>query len=375
MASVLEEHIEYLTLPGRNALYAEAIGHVVKSGDVVVDLGCGVGVLGLMCLKAGAARVYGIDHSDAIELARETVAKAGLTDRYHCLRGSTFQVELPEKADLIICDHIGFFGIDYGIVAMLEDARRRFLKPGGAVVPGALGLIVAGVGSAGCHEVADRWMLEPVPQEFHWLREYAVNTKHRHLFAADDICTDVADLGTIALDQDVAEALAFDCMLTAGSSGMFDGLACWFTANLAGEVWMTNSPLDANSIGRNQAFLPVREPFAVEPGDRIAVKVQIRHADDTITWTVTAPDGVRQRLSSWNSRILRAEDLRRDTGAPLALTPSGRATSTILGLVDGQRGLTEIEALALAANPPLMPTEAETRAMICQVLGKHTACQ
>ena len=81
MASVLEEHIEYLTLPGRNALYAKAISRIIKPGDVVVDLGCGVGVLGLLCLEAGAARVYGIDHSDAIELARETVAKAGLSDR------------------------------------------------------------------------------------------------------------------------------------------------------------------------------------------------------------------------------------------------------------------------------------------------------
>ena len=276
---------------------------------------------------------------------------------------------------MIICDHVGYFGFDYGIVAMIEDARKRFLKPGGVVVPRELRLMIAGAQSEQCRKKANGWALDPVPPEYHWLREFAVNTKHRVVFEPADICCDVVELGTIALDRDVEQALSFECVLTASHSGTFDGLACWFACLLGEETWMTNSPLAPESIGRSQAFLPAREAFAVAKGDRIAVKVQIRHADGTITWTITPPNGKRQRLSSWNSQILRPEDLRHNTAVPLTLSHTGRAYHTILDLVDGVRSLDTIEALALAVNPPLFPSDAETIAVVRQVLGKHTTCQ
>lgn len=372
MASVLAEHLGYLTLPGRNALYSQAISRIIKPGDVVVDLGCGVGVLGLLCLEAGAARVYGIDYSDAIELTRETVARAGLADRYHCLRSSTFHTELPEQADVVICDHVGYFGFDYGIIDMLADARKRLLKPGGKVMPGRLDLSIAGSASPRSRKVADGWIAPVVPSAYHWLREYGVNTKHRHDFAADDLCSDPAMLGSIALDADVADVLTFDCELTATRSGTFDGLACWFGCDLGGDVWMTNSPLAPDSIGRSQAFLPVREAFAVEPGDRIAVKMQIRHGDPLITWSIAPPGGKRQRLSTWNSRILQPADLAKETA--LSLTATGRANAAILALVDGARSLDQIEALALAIKPALFPSEQETVRFVRQVLGHHATC-
>ena len=135
MSSVLSEHLGYLSLEGRFAIYERALEAVLTPGDRVADLGCGFGVLGLQALRAGAGHVFGIDHSDAIEIARETMAREGLSNRYATIADTSYHAELPERVDLVVCDHVGFFGIDYGIIEMLEDARRRLLRPGGHVMP------------------------------------------------------------------------------------------------------------------------------------------------------------------------------------------------------------------------------------------------
>ena len=143
MGNALEEHYDYLSDARRLEKFEQAVSRAVMPGDRVADIGCGFGVLGMMCLKAGAAHAWGIDETPAIEIARETVARGGLADRYTCLHESSFRAELPGPVDIVICDHVGYFGFDYGIVAALSDARRRFLKPGGKVMPERIVLQVA----------------------------------------------------------------------------------------------------------------------------------------------------------------------------------------------------------------------------------------
>ena len=81
--------------------------------------------LGLLCLPS---RMYGIDSTAMIEVARET---RRLGERTTFIRGHSHHIELPERVDVVICDHVGCFGFDYGIMHTLQDARQRFLKPGG----------------------------------------------------------------------------------------------------------------------------------------------------------------------------------------------------------------------------------------------------
>lgn len=48
---------------------------------VVLDVGCGTGILSLFCAKAGAARVIAVDNSDIIDKARENVFDNGLGNK------------------------------------------------------------------------------------------------------------------------------------------------------------------------------------------------------------------------------------------------------------------------------------------------------
>ena len=374
MTSVLDEHLEYLTLTGRQDLFERALAKVVRPGDRVADLGCGVGVLGMAALRAGAAKVYGIDLSDALELARESVALAGLSEQYVSIRGSTFQTSLPEPVDLIICDHVGFFGFDYGIIAMLDDARKRLLRPGGQIMPRRLRLFVAGVRSTTARKKIDPWAADPVPQDLRWLHEYAVNSKQACNFTPDDICTDAQMLGEIDLTGPNADNFAFSATLQMATDGRFDGLACWFECELAEDIWMTNSPLSPASIGRSNAFLAARAPFAASRGEPIAVSIRIRHDEHLIAWTIQPPGELpRQKLSTWASRIVAPVDLAPKGGGPLTLNDRGHARRRILELVDGERTGEQIEDEIVQLYPELFPSPEETRRFARRILALDTS--
>lgn len=364
MTDLLEEHLDYLSLTGRAARFTDAFSKTIAPSDIVADLGCGVGVLGLLALRAGARRVWGVDHSDAIEIARETVKRQELTEQYFCVRGSTFATDLPEQVDLLICDHVGYFGLDYGIVAMVADARRRFLKRGGKVVPRQILLRLAAASGPG-ERLVEAWTRQSVPGELHWIRERAANAKHRHTFREDELCSPPAELGAVALDQDAPDLLRFSTHLAITRDCTLDGLAGWFDCELAPGVWMTNSPLEAQRIERPNVFLPCREPFGVRAGDVIDVSVKITHEPFTISWTITDPGSSKaHRHSTWSNVVLDPADLASRDLKPLNLSPKGAARKTILEVSDGSRTLKEIEDAVAQAHPHLFPSEAAIRRFV-----------
>ena len=134
MTPVLDEHRYYLADHPRIDAFRRAIREVVRPGAVVADLGSGTGILGLLACEAGAGRVYSIETTGMIELARSIAARNGFADRLRVVHGESRQVELPEPVDVLVCDRIGHFGFEAGLFDFVADASQRFLRPGGAVI-------------------------------------------------------------------------------------------------------------------------------------------------------------------------------------------------------------------------------------------------
>lgn len=59
----------------------------VFKDKIVLDVGCGTGILSMFCAKAGAKMVIAVDNSDIIDKARENVFENGLADtvKYVCI--------------------------------------------------------------------------------------------------------------------------------------------------------------------------------------------------------------------------------------------------------------------------------------------------
>src|SRR6478672_4716496 len=106
MSRVIDEHRRYLRDRARVGAFDRAIREVVRSGDVVVDLASGTGILGLLACRAGARRVYAIESTPIARLASEIAAANGWSDRITAVRGIAAQVTIPEPADVIVSDQI-----------------------------------------------------------------------------------------------------------------------------------------------------------------------------------------------------------------------------------------------------------------------------
>ena len=118
------------------------------TGNVLVELGCGHGVLACLAVRAGARRVYAIEETSMIEVAREVARSNGLEDRIVFVEGNSLDVELPEPANVVYADLMGPDPLGAGMLVYMHDAAARLLRAGGALLPARLTLLAAGVDSS-----------------------------------------------------------------------------------------------------------------------------------------------------------------------------------------------------------------------------------
>lgn len=84
--------------------------YVSFQGKIVLDIGCGTGILSMFAAKSGAARVIGIECSNIVEYAKQIVEANHLSDVITIVKGKVEEVQLPdgiEAVDIIISEWMG----------------------------------------------------------------------------------------------------------------------------------------------------------------------------------------------------------------------------------------------------------------------------
>lgn len=106
------------------------------TGRVVVDVGAGSGILSLFAAQAGAKHVYAVEASEMTEYARKLiVGNPSLGQRITVIKGKVEEVELPEKADILISEPMGTLLVNERMLESYVIARDRFLVPNGKMFP------------------------------------------------------------------------------------------------------------------------------------------------------------------------------------------------------------------------------------------------
>lgn len=262
-----------LSDPLRTPLLLKAVQKTVKRGDVVLDLGCGTGILSFAAASAGAKKVYACDVDEAIHFARAEAKKLSLADRIRFHRGLSFDLKIPEPVDVIIAETVGGLGLDENIVPSVYDARKRFLKKGGKIIPGRLRVFVAPVdkippfppfskgGNRGRPPLAKGGGGDLIPLVF-------TKIKPPDLLASPKIYQEI--------DFRIVEAIGFDHELEFRSkkAGALTGFAGWFEASFAPGI-VTNTAPNRPLTHWKQTFLPVRPQSRVKKGDLISFRLRI----------------------------------------------------------------------------------------------------
>ena len=135
------EHARMLHDDRRTRDFIAALTAAVQPGDVVLDIGTGSGVLAVALARTGAKCVYAVEASDIAAVAARVFEANGVADRVTLVSGWSRQIELPERADLLVAEIIGNEPLEEEILETTLDARRRLLKPGARLVPHALELL------------------------------------------------------------------------------------------------------------------------------------------------------------------------------------------------------------------------------------------
>ncbi|XP_047323908.1 probable protein arginine N-methyltransferase 6 [Impatiens glandulifera] len=140
-------HEEMIKDQIRTETYRKAIMQNQKylAGKVVVDVGCGTGILSIFCAQAGAKRVYAVDASGIAVQAHEVVKANNLSETVIVLHGRVEDVEINEEVDVIVSEWMGYMLLYESMLGSVITARDRWLKPGGLILPSYATLYMAPV--------------------------------------------------------------------------------------------------------------------------------------------------------------------------------------------------------------------------------------
>jgi len=293
---VLRYHRSLLADRVRTESYRDAIDSTVRKNDVVLDLGCGTGILSLFALRAGAARVYAIDDGPVIELARALAVENGVADRIVFLNQPSYDARLKEKVDVIVTETMGNTGLDEHIIGAVNDARRRWLRKGGAIIPQTIDAGFCPVDVM--HEQTSFWLERRYDTAFDAARTYAMNAFHPLDIDEDAFVAEPATTPAVDLRNDNDGAVRMSRTFHATRDAVITGLAVWFRAQLTSEIALTNQPPSVCPSWK-QSFFPIATRMRVERGD--AIDVDIRTFDGyEWKWSV-ATSAARAEQSTMNS--------------------------------------------------------------------------
>lgn len=136
----------------------------VFEGKVVLDVGCGTGILSLFCARAGAKKVFAVDNSGIALRAKEIIEKNGYQDKIQLIQGrvedfNTQRQIGKEKVDIIISEWMGYGLLFEGMLDSVLRARDMYLKEDGVMVPSHCNIRLAPISDA-------EWIADSTSEKF-----------------------------------------------------------------------------------------------------------------------------------------------------------------------------------------------------------------
>jgi len=343
--------------------YIAAIEAAVRPGSVVVDLGTGPGFFALIACRAGARRVYAIDLGEIVQFGRHFAKAAGFTDRIEFLHGDSRHIDLPERADVIISDIRGalpFYG--HSILA-LEDARQRFLREGGTLIPQRDTLYAAIVESKESYDkIRSPWQ-SSVRSDLSAALPYVLNGIHSAHFTSEQLVADPQAWCVVDYMESPSTQAAATLDFHAKRSATAHGVALWFDTKLFKNIGFSCAPGGPKTI-YGHTFLPWLEPVAISVRQEIQVDLHADLVGGDYIWrweTKIYEEGKGQvvqhfRQSTLESAQLSPQWLRRHAAdfVPV-LSEVGEAERWLLEAMDGNAPLQEIAQAAAQRFPKVFP--------------------
>ena len=297
----IEYHRTLLADRVRNAAFQAALQRVIVKGrTTVADIGAGTGFLGLLAAKLGAARVDLYEAAEIAGVARKLLRHNRLTN-CRIAEVHSSEVAAPERVGVVVCETLGNYPFEENIIATLNDARARFLEPGGIVIPQSVEQFVCPVVGERYYRDLTVWDEVGYGLDFTPARTMSLNNIYVRWFEPADLL----DRGAAAKAWDkVAFTRRNKTTRTGEASWRMSrpttiyGLALWWSAELVPGVGLSTGPLDRRTHWE-QLYLPALAPIEVKAGQTLGAHLRSTTSYErgtNVTWTLTIGDAAGREV-------------------------------------------------------------------------------
>ena len=355
--------------------FREAISKSVRSGDVVLDLGAGLGTFSFFAAKAGAGKVYGIDKKDIVEIAKELCKINNLQEKVIFYKGYSDKINLPEKVDLIITEMLWSLFISKTTMNSIKGAKEKFLKENGRIMPESVKIYLAPVSNQKVYnEIVS---VNEYGIDFTPARKMMINNFHQKLFKKEDLLSEPKIVREINLMNINSDELPIDWRGSFRSlySGIIHGLAGWMDLKLTDDIILSNSPSSKPTVWEN-IFLPIDKPFNVSEGDTIdvALKTIPFEGDYEWNWDIILQEKGESRSHSTFKGFPVPKDFFRKKSLDFIpdISPEGEIIKTILELFNGKRKVRDIAEEIQKRFPNQFKNKDESLSKVERVINRYS---
>ncbi len=292
----LYSHERMLADPARMKAYGDAIRRLIGPGDVVVDLGTGTGVLSFLAAEAGATRIYAVDHSNFIAVARK-VAEHNRIGGITFVKSGSREFDPGEKVDVILHEQMGDELFNENMLENILDLKRRLLKASGRVIPGKFGVYLEPVMLREDHRAPFVWEQRIAGADFGFLRGDGIldgfkqgNYDRRYVenrsveaFLCEPEPVLTFDLNTITDGKEIPAVVETTKIIR--TPGRMDGVCLYFDAIFDDRTVLTTSPAGTRTNWGNLLFRT--EGKRVDAGEKISFRLRMEDPSKPATWSFT----------------------------------------------------------------------------------------
>ena len=286
----IEYHRTLIADQVRNeAFFAALKAAIVPGQSVVADIGAGTGLLGLMASKLGAKDVFLFETAEVAGVAA-AVLKANKAKRCHLIPCHSTEFQDKLAVDIVVSETLGNYALEENIIATLGDARRRFLKPGGKIIPDRVIQYVAPVVSPRIDTELRAWERVGHDLDLAIAQTMSLNNAYvRALQPAEilDGCRSAMVWDEVDLTSEMKSKRRGDAEWRLPRPAKIYGFATWWKVELVPGIGFSTGPLSPRTHWE-QLYFPLLAPIDAAASDVIGIDLRSSSSEEAgthLAWT------------------------------------------------------------------------------------------
>jgi Ribosomal protein L11 methyltransferase (PrmA) len=286
----IEYHRTLIADKVRNEAFYKALKSVIVPGKTTVaDIGAGTGLLGLMASKLGAKDVYLFETAEVAGVAAK-ILKANNAKNCHLFPCHSTEFQDPPRVDVVVSETLGNYAFEENMIDTLSDAKKRFLKDSGVIIPSRVAQFAVPVvapridAELGVWGSAGKGLDLSIAETMSRNNVYVRTLKPGELLGGGQAAKewDSVDFG-----NDKRAARKGEVSWRLKSSETIYGFAYWWTADLVPGVCLSTAP-SAPRTHWEQLYFPLLVPMVVEPGQSVLLSLRSTSSEAAgthLAWT------------------------------------------------------------------------------------------